>query len=341
MSTSASINILNGDSAAGSFKVAFRSKNDDMLIFRDVLSCGPVKEYINSDEWQLYREHFWSKVCADDVHSMKTFSSMARDFYTHFHDIENRNQCKLWLGTGLSDQLLLAFVVKLFEIFNFDYNKLNIYQFETYKNSNGHVYQVQGIGLLNPEQIQKQANPFKLTADQIKYNLSVWEAYTQPIPELIIRLINENNETMPLLKKAISCLYNRFPKSSNGLTDWDESLLKGSLIEGPKAHMIIGFSMAAGMDGLDYCGDSYLYHRLKNLAKPSLNKPLLKINPMNKSMKETQVGITEFGKLALENKVNVITENGIDDWIGGVHLSSEANNIWLRENNNLYHQNNQ
>lgn len=53
------INIINGDSAAGSFKFAFHANRDEIVVFRDVLSCGPLQKFSNFENWQLLRESFW------------------------------------------------------------------------------------------------------------------------------------------------------------------------------------------------------------------------------------------------------------------------------------------
>ncbi len=55
-------------------------------------------------------------------------------------------------------------------------------------------------------------------------------------------------------------------------------------------------------------------------------------------MRESQVMITKNGKRALDEKVNVIELNGIDDWIGGVHLDSSTGSVWLRKDETLFSQ---
>lgn len=330
------INILNGDSAAGSFKFAFKVNKDEMLIFRDVLSCGPLEKFSNFETWQKLRESFWRETDHDNYEYLQSFKALSRDLYSNFLTIEFVSECKLWIGTGLSDQLLLLFIIHLFDKFKFDFNKLLIFQFEKIKCTKGNTYPVQGLGLLHPDQIQNHPIPFKINTKQIKYAKLAWDAFTDSSPKQYIQFMNDSNEIMPLLKNAMSYVHFRYPKAINGLSSWDELLLKNSAVHGPKAAKVIGYTMANTINGLDYVGDSYLYSRLKSLASPMLKKSLLKITPQDSSMLETEVQITDFGKLVLENKANVIQENGINDWVGGVNLNSKIHCIWVRECKKLF-----
>lgn len=330
------INIINGDSAAGSFKFAFHTKRDEIVVFRDVLSCGPLQKFSNFENWQLLRESFWRDTDSNNYEYIQSFKGLPRDFYNNFVTLKSVSECKLWIGTGLSDQLLLAFIIHLFDNFNFDFNKLLIIQFEKIKSTNGNCYPVQGLGLLHPNQIKDHPISFNINTKQIKYAKLAWEAFTDSSPKQYIRFMKDSDEIMPLLKNAMSYVHYRYPKSTNGLSSWDDSLLKNTVVHGPKASKVIGYTMADGMDGLDYVGDTYLYGRLKNLASPKLNNPLLKISPQDSSMQKTVVHITDFGKRVLENKVNVIQENGINDWVGGVNLNSSSNCIWVRECTKLF-----
>jgi hypothetical protein len=40
-----------------------------------------------------------------------------------------------------------------------------------------------------------------------------------------------------------------------------------------------------------------------------------------KQMRASEVQLTDFGRAVLSGNANVVAENGIDDGIGGVHLS--------------------
>ena len=56
------MNILHGDSAGGSFKQAFKLRQEEMLVFHDVLSCGPLAKYISIEAWRKFRERYWNNL---------------------------------------------------------------------------------------------------------------------------------------------------------------------------------------------------------------------------------------------------------------------------------------
>ena len=92
---------------------------------------------------------------------------------------------------------------------------------------------------------------------------------------------------------------------------------------------------------LDAVGDWYLFSRLKNLARPSLAQPLLSLNALNLSMRETEVEITELGNEVLEERENMANVNGINDWVGGVHLDSASGHMWFRKDQDLLYKSGQ
>lgn len=53
----------------------------------------------------------------------------------------------------------------------------------------------------------------------------------------------------------------------------------------------------------------------------------------------TQARRAPDGHRFLEGSANFVEQNGIDDWVGGVHLDSKAGNVWYfeEENHTLVH----
>lgn len=331
------MNIIHGAAAGGSFKQAFHVPNEEILMFSDVLSCGPLKEFTNIETWKRDRQVFWSNL--EDYNSLEkdvfSFGSFYRDLYNEFEDLKNANEFKLWIGTGLSDQLLLAFLINLLDLFNLDLDKLSIFQFEKFHHNQS---EIRGLGMLNPEQIKTHPQPYTLTEQQITYAKSAWHAVAADSPDEYLRFINSKNQCMPLLKRAMAYLLFRYPKSTNGLSHWDETLLKYTAEHEPKAARIIGYTLGDCSEGLDWVGDFYLFSRLKNMGRPHLNAPLVEANALDLHMRDTQIRILPNGLEALADKLNVIKSNGIDDWVGGVHLDSSSGGVWLRKNETLFHQ---
>jgi hypothetical protein len=328
------MNILHGDSASGTFSQAFGVEQDDVLVFHDVLSCGPLMKYAGIDSWRSFREFFWNDLDHNTDLEDFTYHTLKRDFYFHFEDFLSAQYHKLWIGTGLSDQLLLAFIVNLFDFHGLDFQKLSICQFQRASEKN---FEVQGLGLLNPEQIKRYPLPYKLTEQQIGQAKQAWDAVTENSPEMYLSYLKTKESVVPLLKRAMASLFYRYPKASNGLSYWDETLLKYTEKFGPRTAMILGYTMTDCFSELDLVGDFYLFGRLKRLSCPNLNKPLTKMNSLNLPLRKTETTILPDGINALSEDLNAIIENGIDDWVGGVHLDNLSGNVWVRNNEDLFH----
>ncbi len=86
------------------------------------------------------------------------------------------------------------------------------------------------------------------------------------------------------------------------------------------------------MDSGVLINDDYLYFRLRQLSNHQNPQPLIKLEGNLTSVRETTVSLTEFGRSVVEGNASSYPVNPIDEWIGGVHLSSENGNIWFYDN---------
>ena len=50
----------------------------------------------------------------------------------------------------------------------------------------------------------------------------------------------------------------------------------------------------------------------------------------------TEANVTEFGRNVLEGCASSYPTNPIDEWIGGVHLSSAEDRLWLHKDGKLH-----
>ena len=311
-----------------------------MLVCRDVLICGPIPELTTLEEWRSGRETFWREVLGDahdsavlseGVPTEVSFATEWRDLYGDTEDLKSADEIEVWIGCALSDQILLAFIAFLLDLYGIDPTRLSVVQM---RERDERV--IRGIGELYPEEVRAHPAPVRLDEDQFVTCLDVWGAITSDSPEPMIAAIERGNSSLPLMHAALEALVYRFPDSRTGLSLWDEMMLGFATRRQRKAAMLIGSAMTAELeDGhpltLDSVGDLYLYYRLRNLAQPTLAEPLMKATSLSAPMRYTEYALTDFGPSVQAGERNAIDVNGIDDWICGVHLSSEAGNVWVRE----------
>ncbi|MDE1461208.1 DUF1835 domain-containing protein [Spartinivicinus poritis] len=323
------MHITNGTSAAGVLKQALGISKSEFLVVNDVLSCGPLKAIISIDDWISYRQAYWNdvhKLCGIEPFEMYEFD---RDLYVGYEELKSSDRIDVWVGTALSDQIMLCFLTFLFERLGIDFSSVFIHQFSKVK---GIKYEIHGLGMLNHEKVLSADSSYQLTDSSIKILTDCWHALVSPTPDLYIEFIQEDKKELPFLVRALKYLVYRYPDKQTGLSTWDESILRNTLKTGPQATKVIGFTLGYDMDGCDLTGDSYQFAIMKKLGNENLNQPLLSLNRQDGGMRETTVEMTEIGKQILNGERNAIELNGIDEWVCGVHLNSLDNKVWQRQN---------
>jgi hypothetical protein len=235
----------------------------------------------------------------------------------------------------------MVFVVMLFDHYGLDFNKLTIRQYEKFEDNKLPVI---GMGMLSPDQI-KQLKPqaTSLNQQKIDFCLETWKAVTAATPDLLSEILHKENTSLPLLHNALQNLIYRFPDVNTSLSRFDELILNAAKNNTPNTAKIIGSTMKheislnkeGSFHALDTVGDMYIFNRLKVLGRSDLNKPLLSLDNMKKSMGETKTELTAFGLEVLEGLHNVVEVNGIDDWVCGVHLDSSTGETWFRDGRDL------
>jgi len=330
------MHIVNGDSAAGLLQTAFGLSPDQLVVSRDVLSCGPIEPFVDLSQWRTGRWSFWRQVCAECAVDFAAIE-LTRDLYEVWSEMDGQTECVVWLGEGLSDQLMLAFLVQLFDLKQWDLPRLLLCQFQQAA-TQPKAQPVVGIPLLRPEQVNQHPPFLPLDEAQAKTARRCWQAYSATSPEAYLTWLDAESAALPLMRTAMSVLRFRYPDADSGLSQWDQLLLQAVNQAGPQAHQVIGACMAQEHSSLDPVGDLYLFHRLQRLGHSNLKAPLVRLRPGNQSMRETNVELTDAGHQVLDGEVSHLTLNGCDDHIGGVHLNKDTGQLWLREQDRIFQQ---
>jgi uncharacterized protein DUF1835 len=321
------IHVALGDSAAGSLQEANTlSVGAKLLTLRDQLSCGPLPPLQSLTQWRDLRRAFWESVEPPDP-DYPPF-----DFPDDLAILGDARSIALWLGTGLADQLQLAWLVQALRLLGAEPARLGTVQFS---GAGRKVFEVVSVAVLKPAEIAAHPPAAPLTEAAIAELDAAWAAATAPDPAAVVNYLASSSGTLPLLSRAVRTLLDRYPDHRSGLGVWDRQLLKWTAAKGPSAVGVIGHTMGYAVDGADWVGDVYLFHRLRRLGAAGLPHPLLTLNRPRAPMRETTVEITDTGRAVLRGKANAVRLNGIDDWIAGVHLDSRAGRVWFNQDGAL------
>jgi hypothetical protein len=327
------VHAVRGSSAAGTFRLSgIASGESELFTMNDTLSCGPLLPIADIASWKAHRAKYWRSIYEglDDESDEVPFGDPAA--------IASADEIQIWLTTELADQIGFVWMVALLRSLDVDPARLKAVQF--HRSERGR--EILGLGMLNPQQLAAHPPATSLTPDQIAELEAVWEALTSPEPDGLLAYLRAPESQLPFLKRAVGALPLRYPESSSGVNTQEMQMLRHVRGLAPKATRILGMALAdsydailAGTEAPDVVGDQWLFSRMLRLGDPSLSEPVLDISGSRVEYRDTEVRLTSFGQRVIDGTANVVDANGIDDWVAGVHLQSDAGRVWFYEDGQL------
>jgi Domain of unknown function (DUF1835) len=319
------LHVVQGLSAAGTFRQAMQSNSGELLVHDDVLSCGPLPPFESFEQWTRVRQEFWDTV-AEDKHVPGLYDGDHLVSAATFRDVDS---IVVWMGIDLAEQLLLAWLLQVLKLSQ-SRAQLSVVQFT---HMGAHNQPVWGTGMLNPEQLKSHPPIEALSAPKIAELERYWAAVTSPDPTALLAFMCADISPLPYFRPALQTLMRRYPERHTGIGRWDGALLENIRKWSPRILRVIGDTMADNFDA-DLVGDGYLFSRLRQLAFDRAH-PLVSFSGDPASMRTCEVSLTPTGEAVLDGRANAIALNGIDEWVLGVHLSSVHGTVWYYENGTL------
>ena len=319
------LHVFTGDAPAETVRQALRIPASDALIQHDVISVGPVKPFASRDEWIRTRDDFWQ-----GVSGAPELEEFPHDLVIEAERLKTAARLVLWVGAGLSDRLLLPSILALGDAMQMTLPPMETVEITSHPSLKVPVL---GWGMLRPDDV---GNP-KRNEVSMEYRMRAkraWAALTTSSPAAYMHALEAIDED-PALLAAMATLIERYPDTVRGLSHWDAALLASLPDGGADAFNVIGGAFGASHQHLDPVGDVYLFWRLRRLADQSLRRPLLELSGDLGTMRHCHVAPTDFGRQVRDGSASHVAANGIDDWIGGVHLRAATGSPWYRRNGEL------
>ena len=304
----ARILITNGDHAANALAAHF--PDAEILIWRDVLIEGPVPSGIGDEALADIRaKHIEDAFGVSDVRADFTRRNQAFEKLGGFQRIE------LWFETDLHDQLQIIELLSRL----------------------AHIKAAAPLLALAPPPLSNHieaacAATRDITRADYDAATSLWNAFRAATPEAV-RVCAFEEGALPEARASFARLLEEYPSPRDGLGRIECAALlairDGAITPG------LAFRHYQQTEALPFLGDLGFYYRLEKLGTCSL--PLVRGLPeegvakaaltnMTVEYTHTPVELTDTGHAVLEGRADHVKLNGIDRWIGGVHLTNE--NIW-------------
>ena len=324
------LHLHNGDSSANTAKQS--SLPGEHFAWREALIEGPTPAGLEGEEWRRVRARHLSEAYGVDIHECERGLLAQENKLAAF---SNHDEVVLWFEHDLFCQTILIYLLNWFGQHDLQKTKLSLICISQFPGKEN----FRGLGELTAEQLASLFPERRLvTSAQLELAASAWLAYCSANPNDIEKLLQTDTSTLPFLQAALQAHLKRFPSTKNGLGRIENTGLE-LVHSGSKTFrdLFPRFGDAEPAYGL---GDAQFWLALRRMS--DAGEPLLTITGLNGDegrkpltpdiVQNAGLEITKPGKSALKGDADFVKLNGIDQWLGGVHLSGK-NNLWRWDEN--------
>jgi hypothetical protein len=311
------LHIHNGGSTAGTMKES--GFPGEHFAFMEALATGPTPQGLSKDDWAGTRAEYLAEDSEADAITIK------RDFATNDATLANAGKHEeiiLWFEHDLFCQINLVYLLDRFARQGSGGARLSLICIGEFPG----ITDFRGLGQLTGQQMASLFDTrHAVTEAELNLAQKAWAAYCAPAPDGLERLIAEDTSAMPFLRGALEQHLARFPSVRNGLGRAENRLLnfisKGVAGFSPLCQTFFKDQPAYGL------GDTQIWRDLNRIAGSP--RPLIRIEGLDGSANShmrSSCALTEIGSRVLAGEEDFVALNGIDQWLGGVHLRND--NLW-------------
>jgi hypothetical protein len=268
-----------------------------VVYWNDILHDGPVPSGFPLEELSRVRERFIAEFFAVPL-SQVSFARRDEAIH-HFRDHE---EVVLWFEHDLYDQLQLIQILDWFARQDSGPTRISLICVDSY------------LGPMRPDQLVPLFDTrHAVTAAEFTTAQAAWTAFRSPEPTRLAELLRSDTAALPFLRRALLRHLQQFPGLRNGLSRAERQIVE--LVESGLHEFRELFPAAQKLEESIWMGDDTFLRYLQGLV--SVRQPLLR-------SQNSSFDVTAFGKLVLQGKEDHVSVNGIDRWLGGVHLHDGA-----------------
>jgi hypothetical protein len=303
------LHILNGDCAADQLRES--GVPGTITITADVLHEGPAPAGVPPERWRKIRARYLAESGYDDYERcLATLTEWDRTM----ERAEEYEEVVLWFEHDLFDQLLLIRTLDWFADRSLGRTALSLICIGEFPG----VEPFHGLGQLSPAQMASLV-PGRRPVNEAQKLLArdAWRAFCAPDPRGLEDLLRRDTSPLPFLAGALRRHLEEFPSVRNGLSRTEHQALLGAAAGHGTFEKL--FRATQRMEERVFLGDSSFLRNLRVLA--SGPRPLLRLEPAsNGSLRSIGISLTATAWDVLESRDDWVHIQGIDRWLGGVHL---------------------
>ncbi len=313
------LHITNGDAAAEPLRAA--DLPGEVTIYTDLLHEGPVPAGLDDAALRVVRASFLaSQGYASVDEANRQHEAWDRTIAGHLGDEE----IVLWFEHDLFDQLLLVRHLDWFARQAAAPRALSLVCIDRYPG----IEPFHGLGQLDPDAFRALFPARRpVMPDDTRLAQRAWSALRAEDPSALEAIAAATGTPLPFVPGAVRRLLEEYPWIGDGLARTDRQGLEA--VAGGAPTLAEAFRRAAAREEAPFLGDWVFFARMRALGDG--RAPLLDLDPGTalEEIASKPIALTEAGRAVLGGVEDAIGLNGIDRWIGGVHLlGAEADWRW-------------
>ena len=284
-----------------------------VLYWRDILHEGPVPE-VAPDELRRIRAGY----LAGHDSAGPGSAAVLRQFTKRDQAVEaNRaGEYVLWFEADLYDQLQLTEILARLAGLGVPAGRVTLICIGEHAG----IARFGGLGELTAGQLRELPHTnacARLTPAALELATRAWAALRAPTPEGLGAIAAARLGELRFLGEAFDRLSREYPATRDGLSLTERRVL-AAVADGAE-DAGTAFVRAAARETRPYLGDTTCFARMDQMAAGP--HPLLRLDPPGRPVaRTTGVRLTGTGARVLAGQADQVAVNGIDRWIGGVHL---------------------
>jgi len=307
----ATMHVHCGDSSAGTHRRS--GMPGQVVVWQDPLLEGPTPADVSDEQWAQIRAAY--HVHAGHATQVESNIQWLRQQDDALASFTGYDEVVLWFDACLFDQVILIRHLDWFGRQDLTRTTLSLICCAEFPGRDT----FSGLGELRPAELARLRDAgHAVTPEQIDLGTRAWDAYRSPDPTAVEDLLADDTSALPHLGPALTRHLERFPAARNGLSRLQNEALQ-VLADGPSPFGRL-FQQLSAMDHPPFFGDGHVCGVLDDLAAGP--DPMLTVAHGGGKLPQRVYTITETGRRALAGQADAVALNGIDRWLGGVHLAA-------------------
>jgi hypothetical protein len=284
------LHVTNGDSTV--LGIEGTGLAERVMPWRDVLHDGPVPDVPDAELRRIRAEFLGART--------EVLAERDRTLEEHRH-----GEYVLWFEADLYDQLQIVQILARLHALNVPPNRITLICVGEHLG----IAHFGGLGELSSEQLARLPDTAAITLSDhsLEYATRAWAALRAPDPSGLQEIVRSPSNELRFVAEAYDRLSREYPSTRDGLSLTERRLL-AAVADGARTKGE-AFVRAAAREARPFLGDTFAFDRLDRMA--SAPTPLL-----SKTLE-----LTDAGREVLAGVQDHVALNGIDRWIGGVHLT--------------------